>query len=251
MERDQASPESQLHATAAVRRAHEFVAHEMLVLILSGRFRAGDRLPPGARARRRVRRQPADRAPGRRRSRRPRTRRGASRQRDVRRRQPPRRPTRARAGRAWARSWRRGSCSRSAPCGWPRAGPSAAARTWTCSRRSWRRSSRSRDGDAFPVDDRRRLPSRGRCDSRDNPQLEALIAPFWAGERGGTPRPRAGRLDARGHGPHRGPAPGGLRGASRRRRRARRLRDGTSSAHRAGAALDAASVDGPPSRFFA
>lgn len=28
------------------RRAHEFVAHEMLVLILSGRFRAGDKLPP-------------------------------------------------------------------------------------------------------------------------------------------------------------------------------------------------------------
>src|SRR5262249_30271910 len=28
------------------RRAHEFVAHELLVLILSGRFRPGDRLPP-------------------------------------------------------------------------------------------------------------------------------------------------------------------------------------------------------------
>lgn len=39
-------PEPPLHALTLSRRAHEFVAHEMLVLIFSGRFRAGDRLPP-------------------------------------------------------------------------------------------------------------------------------------------------------------------------------------------------------------
>jgi GntR family transcriptional regulator, transcriptional repressor for pyruvate dehydrogenase complex len=45
MERELAS-ESPLSALQLSRRAHEFVAHELLVLILSGRFRAGDRLPP-------------------------------------------------------------------------------------------------------------------------------------------------------------------------------------------------------------
>jgi len=35
-----------LRSLSLARRAHEFVAHELLVLILSGRFRAGDRLPP-------------------------------------------------------------------------------------------------------------------------------------------------------------------------------------------------------------
>lgn len=44
MERETAAPEP-LHALPLSRRAHEFVAHEMLVLILSGRFRPGDRLP--------------------------------------------------------------------------------------------------------------------------------------------------------------------------------------------------------------
>jgi GntR family transcriptional repressor for pyruvate dehydrogenase complex len=38
--------ESPLRALQLSRRAHEFVAHELLVLILSGRFRAGERLPP-------------------------------------------------------------------------------------------------------------------------------------------------------------------------------------------------------------
>ncbi len=37
---------SPLRSLSLARRAHEFVAHELLVLILSGRFRAGDRLPP-------------------------------------------------------------------------------------------------------------------------------------------------------------------------------------------------------------
>jgi len=41
-----AAPESPRQVLPLSRRAHEFVAHEMLVLILSGRFRAGDRLPP-------------------------------------------------------------------------------------------------------------------------------------------------------------------------------------------------------------
>src|SRR5438046_1183669 len=45
MERELAS-ESPVTALQLSRRAHEFVAHELLVLILSGRFRAGDRLPP-------------------------------------------------------------------------------------------------------------------------------------------------------------------------------------------------------------
>jgi len=38
--------ETSLRSLSLARRAHEFVAHELLVLILSGRFRAGDRLPP-------------------------------------------------------------------------------------------------------------------------------------------------------------------------------------------------------------
>jgi DNA-binding FadR family transcriptional regulator len=46
VENETAAPESRLHALPLSRRAHEFVAHELLVLILSGRFRAGDRLPP-------------------------------------------------------------------------------------------------------------------------------------------------------------------------------------------------------------
>ncbi len=37
--------ESSARALALSRRAHEFVAHELLVLILSGGFEAGDRLP--------------------------------------------------------------------------------------------------------------------------------------------------------------------------------------------------------------
>jgi DNA-binding FadR family transcriptional regulator len=37
--------DSSLRALPFSRRAHEFVAHELLVLILSGRFAAGDRLP--------------------------------------------------------------------------------------------------------------------------------------------------------------------------------------------------------------
>src|SRR5437667_11462629 len=45
MERELAA-ESSLNTLQLSRRAHEFVAHELLVLILSGRFRAGDRLPP-------------------------------------------------------------------------------------------------------------------------------------------------------------------------------------------------------------
>ena len=46
MDRETTVPDSPLQALPLSRRAHEFVAHEMLVLILSGRFRAGDRLPP-------------------------------------------------------------------------------------------------------------------------------------------------------------------------------------------------------------
>jgi len=46
VDQDTTVPESPLHALPLSRRAHEFVAHELLVLILSGRFRAGDRLPP-------------------------------------------------------------------------------------------------------------------------------------------------------------------------------------------------------------
>ena len=45
MERELAA-DSPVSALQLSRRAHEFVAHELLVLILSGRFRAGDRLPP-------------------------------------------------------------------------------------------------------------------------------------------------------------------------------------------------------------
>ena len=45
MERELAA-DSPLGALQLSRRAHEFVAHELLVLILSGRFSAGDRLPP-------------------------------------------------------------------------------------------------------------------------------------------------------------------------------------------------------------
>jgi DNA-binding FadR family transcriptional regulator len=46
MERETDAPETPLRSLSLSRRAHEFVAHELLVLILSGRFRAGDRLPP-------------------------------------------------------------------------------------------------------------------------------------------------------------------------------------------------------------
>ena len=46
MEREVAAADSPVTALQLPRRAHEFVAHELLVLILSGRFRAGDRLPP-------------------------------------------------------------------------------------------------------------------------------------------------------------------------------------------------------------
>ena len=46
MEPDTGITEPQLHTLPLSRRAHEFVAHELLVLILGGRFRAGDRLPP-------------------------------------------------------------------------------------------------------------------------------------------------------------------------------------------------------------
>ena len=46
MEREIASADSPLRSLSLSRRAHEFVAHELLVLILSGRFRPGDRLPP-------------------------------------------------------------------------------------------------------------------------------------------------------------------------------------------------------------
>ncbi len=46
MEPETAVPESALSTLHLSRRAHEFVAHELLVLILSGRFAAGERLPP-------------------------------------------------------------------------------------------------------------------------------------------------------------------------------------------------------------
>jgi DNA-binding FadR family transcriptional regulator len=46
MDAEQNAPETALRSLSLARRAHEFVAHELLVLILSGRFRAGDRLPP-------------------------------------------------------------------------------------------------------------------------------------------------------------------------------------------------------------
>jgi DNA-binding FadR family transcriptional regulator len=46
VDRETPAPERPLHALPLSRRAHEFVAHELLVLILGGRFRAGDRLPP-------------------------------------------------------------------------------------------------------------------------------------------------------------------------------------------------------------
>jgi GntR family transcriptional regulator, transcriptional repressor for pyruvate dehydrogenase complex len=46
MEPELSAPEAALRSLSLARRAHEFVAHELLVLILSGRFRAGDRLPP-------------------------------------------------------------------------------------------------------------------------------------------------------------------------------------------------------------
>jgi GntR family transcriptional repressor for pyruvate dehydrogenase complex len=46
VDNETSAPESRLHALPLSRRAHEYVAHEMLVLILSGRFRPGDRLPP-------------------------------------------------------------------------------------------------------------------------------------------------------------------------------------------------------------
>ena len=45
MEPENAASESSRQVLPLSRRAHEFVAHEMLVLILSGRFRSGDRLP--------------------------------------------------------------------------------------------------------------------------------------------------------------------------------------------------------------
>jgi GntR family transcriptional repressor for pyruvate dehydrogenase complex len=46
MDREVASADAPLSQLQLARRAHEFVAHELLVLILSGRFRPGDRLPP-------------------------------------------------------------------------------------------------------------------------------------------------------------------------------------------------------------
>jgi GntR family transcriptional regulator, transcriptional repressor for pyruvate dehydrogenase complex len=46
MEREAAPADTPLRSLSLSRRAHEFVAHELLVLILSGRFRPGDRLPP-------------------------------------------------------------------------------------------------------------------------------------------------------------------------------------------------------------
>jgi DNA-binding FadR family transcriptional regulator len=46
VDRDIAPADSPLRSLSLSRRAHEFVAHELLVLILSGRFRPGDRLPP-------------------------------------------------------------------------------------------------------------------------------------------------------------------------------------------------------------
>lgn len=46
MDRETAPSEPPLRSLSLSRRAHEFVAHELLVLILSGRFRPGDRLPP-------------------------------------------------------------------------------------------------------------------------------------------------------------------------------------------------------------
>ena len=165
MEQETAVPESPLHALPLSRRAHEFVAHEMLVLILGGRFRAGDRLPPGARARGRVRRQQADRAPGRRRSRCARPRRGPRRQ------QAPSWSgrllalTRNRAGQrtASARSWRRGSSSRSAPCALPPAGRSGSARTSSCWPRSSEALEQVEDGDSFPVEIDIGVPPRRRA----------------------------------------------------------------------------------------
>jgi DNA-binding FadR family transcriptional regulator len=46
VDRDTAPTDTPLRSLSLSRRAHEFVAHELLVLILSGRFRPGDRLPP-------------------------------------------------------------------------------------------------------------------------------------------------------------------------------------------------------------
>jgi GntR family transcriptional repressor for pyruvate dehydrogenase complex len=46
VDRETTVPERSLRPLPLSRRAHEFVAHEMLVLIFSGRFRPGDRLPP-------------------------------------------------------------------------------------------------------------------------------------------------------------------------------------------------------------
>ncbi|HEY7381555.1 MAG TPA: FadR/GntR family transcriptional regulator [Gaiella sp.] len=46
MDREIALSDPPLGALPFSRRAHEFVAHELLVLILSGQFAAGDRLPP-------------------------------------------------------------------------------------------------------------------------------------------------------------------------------------------------------------
>jgi GntR family transcriptional repressor for pyruvate dehydrogenase complex len=46
VEREIAPADAPLSQLQLARRAHEFVAHELLVLILSGRFRPGDRLPP-------------------------------------------------------------------------------------------------------------------------------------------------------------------------------------------------------------
>jgi len=46
VDRDTAPTETPLRSLSLSRRAHEFVAHELLVLILSGRFRPGDKLPP-------------------------------------------------------------------------------------------------------------------------------------------------------------------------------------------------------------
>jgi GntR family transcriptional repressor for pyruvate dehydrogenase complex len=46
MEPETELPRTELRGLQPARRAHEFVAHELLVLILSGRFGPGDRLPP-------------------------------------------------------------------------------------------------------------------------------------------------------------------------------------------------------------
>ncbi|HZT54518.1 MAG TPA: FadR/GntR family transcriptional regulator, partial [Gaiellaceae bacterium] len=46
MGRERTVSETPLQVMHLSRRAHEFVAHELLVLVLSGRFRPGDRLPP-------------------------------------------------------------------------------------------------------------------------------------------------------------------------------------------------------------